>query len=317
MSTSKPSPIVIGSPVLILVGPTAIGKTALSLTLADRYECEIVSVDSMQVYRYMDIGTAKPSLEEQERVAHHLIDIVDPDKQFDAAQFVKYALAAIDLITGAGKIPLLTGGTGMYLKALLKGLFDFETSSDPSVRENLANRLEKEGPAKLFDQLREVDPVTADRIHPNDTQRLLRAMEIYMMSGKPWSEYLKDQPAPPVIFNRLMQIGLTCDRQQLYERIEQRSKIMIQEGLIEEVEGLRKMGYTSDLTSMQSIGYRHANNYIDGLWDMDEMMRLLVRDTRRYAKRQLTWFGNDPKLKWFERNAAEDVIQIIDTWLNG
>lgn len=317
MIESKSGIVVIDTPVLILVGPTAIGKTALSLMLAERYGCEIISVDSMQVYRYMDIGTAKPSPEEQEKVAHHLIDMVDPDGQFDAAQFVKYAIQAINLIISAGKIPLLTGGTGMYLKALLKGLFSFETASDQAVRKDIALRLEKEGHSSLFAMLRKVDPETAARIHPNDTQRLLRALEIFLVSGKPWSEHLKDQPEPPVQFNKLLQIGLTCDRRLLYDRIEKRSKLMLDAGLIREVEGLREMGYTSDLTSMQSIGYRHVNNFIDGVWDHDKMMRLLIRDTRRYAKRQLTWFGNNSDLQWVDRNAAKDIIQITDNWLNG
>lgn len=301
---------------LILIGPTAIGKTALALELADRFRCEIVSVDSMQVYRYMDIGTAKPSLEEQKRVVHHLIDIVNPDVQFDAAQFVKHALSVIDKIVRRGKIPLLTGGTGLYLKALIHGIFDHESTGNESIRKDLAKQLENDGNLKLFEQLQKVDPDTASRIHPNDTQRLLRALEIYLVSGCPWSAHLQNQPTLPVRFNKILQLGLTSDRQLLYERIEERSRHMIQAGLIQEVEGLRKMGYTSDLSSMQSIGYRHINNYIDGVWDMDKTLRLLMRDTRRYAKRQMTWFGNDPVLQWFDRNKVTDVVEYTDKWLN-
>jgi len=313
---SKDIQKIIDSPVLVLIGPTAIGKTALALELADRFCCEIVSVDSMQVYRYMDIGTAKPSLEEQERVVHHLIDMVDPDAQFDAAQFVKHALTAIDVIVSKGKVPLLTGGTGMYLKALIHGMFESELATNLTIRQNLVEQLESDGKVKLFDQLQDVDPETASRIHQNDTQRLLRALEIYLVSGKPWSEHLQGQSIPPVKFKKILQIGLTCDRKILYERIEERSRLMMQAGLIEEVEGLREMGYSSELSSMQSIGYRHGNNYLAGVWDMDETMRLLMRDTRRYAKRQMTWFGNNPALQWFDRNKSTDVLGITDKWLN-
>ncbi len=316
MTVNKNTQVFIDSPVLVLIGPTAIGKTALSLEFATRFHCEIISADSMQVYRHMDIGTAKPSAEEQERVAHHLIDIVDPDEQFDTAQFVQQSLSAIDSIVSNGNIPLLTGGTGLYLKALFHGLFDHEISVDDAVRSDLARRLENEGNLELYTQLQEIDPETAFRIHPNDTQRLLRALEIYLVSGRPWSQHLQEQPSPPVQFNKLLQIGLTCERELLYQRIEKRSIQMMQDGLIQEVEGLRKMGYKSVLSSMQSIGYRHANNYIDGICDLDETKRLLLRDTRRYAKRQMTWFRNDPAIQWFDRKATDDVVKTTDKWLN-
>lgn len=316
MSKNERKQIIVDSPVLILIGPTAIGKTALSLELADAFQCEIVSVDSMQVYKHMDIGTAKPSALEMEKVRHHLINIVDPDEQFDAAQFVKRALESIDLIINKGRIPLLTGGTGMYFKALLEGLFDFESSAEESVRKELVNQLEQEGRLVLHKKLQEIDPDTAKRVHPNDTQRLLRALEIYRVSGKPWSEHLKMQPSPPVKFNKLFQIGLNCDRSVLYKRIEKRSMQMIEQGLFDEVEGLRKMGYSQSLASMQSIGYKHANNYISGVWNLEETISLLLRDTRRYAKRQLTWFGSIPEIQWFERDAAKDILKLTNDWLN-
>ncbi|HER63527.1 MAG TPA: tRNA (adenosine(37)-N6)-dimethylallyltransferase MiaA, partial [Desulfobacteraceae bacterium] len=253
MTPDKNSQVIIDAPVLVLVGPTAIGKTALSLELADRFHCEIVSVDSMQVYRYMDIGTAKPSAAEQGRAVHHLIDIVNPDHHFDAAQFVRHALAAVDSIIKAGRIPLLTGGTGMYLKALLHGLFDFDTAAHKTVRRDLARQLVDKGNQQLYEQLLQVDPETASRIHPNDVQRLLRALEIFLVSGQPWSDHLRDQSSAPVQFKNIRLFGLNCDRRLLYERIENRSRQMLKDGLIREVEGLREMGYTSSLLSMQSI----------------------------------------------------------------
>lgn len=271
----------------------------------------------MQVYRYMDIGTAKPSLEERRGIPHHLIDIVNPDEQFDAAQFVDSALRSINTIIEKNKIPLMTGGTGLYLKALIHGLFDQKGTTDQTVRDELSERLQEEGHEKLYAWLGEVDPATAARIHSNDTQRLLRALEIFLVSGKSWSEHLEEQQAqPPVNFTKILQIGLHCDRDVLYGRIERRSKQMINEGLIQEVEGLRKMGYKSSLTSMQAIGYRHINNYLDGTWDMDKTLRLLVRDTRRYAKRQLTWFGNNPDIEWYDRNNPDLVVQKTESWLN-
>jgi len=310
-------PEVISSPVLVLIGPTAIGKTELSLNIAERFNCEIISVDSMQVYRYMDIGTAKPSVLERRGIPHHLIDIIEPDGQYDASTFRHDALQAIEHITKLGKIPLLTGGTGLYLKALLEGLFSFAGTESAHVRKKLLSRLESEGRDQLYHELQEIDTLTASRIHKNDTQRLLRALEIYYLTGKPWSVLLQEQGEPQVQFNRIFQAGLSCDRQVLCDQIAQRSEIMLQGGLIQEVEKLQDMGYTSDLSSMQSIGYRHANNYISGQWDMDETRRLLVRDTRRYAKRQMTWFGKDTSLTWFDRQDHDNLYQSVDKWLAG
>lgn len=310
-------PTVITTPVLVLIGPTAIGKTDLSFKLAERCDCEIISMDSMQVYRHMDIGTAKPSPAEQNRIVHHLIDIVDPDEQFNAARFVTEALQAIQAITARGKNPLLTGGTGLYLKALLEGLFDFAgTGENDRVRRELILLLQEKGSTHLFNRLREIDPETAARIHPNDTQRLIRALEIYRLTGRPWSQLMQKQPSPPVRFERILQIGLGCDRQELYERIAQRTQQMLEQGFIREVENLRKMGYRAELPSMQSIGYRHINAYIDGRWDMEETVRLLVRDTRRYAKRQMTWFGKAPAIRWFERDQGDEVLRLTENWLN-
>lgn len=314
---SKKSLQEISSPVLVLVGPTAIGKTDLSLKIAEHFHCEIISVDSMQVYRYMDIGTAKPSHEERRGIPHHLIDIIDPDCQYDASMFRDDALKAVTSITGRGKVPLLTGGTGLYLKALTEGLFNVSIKEDIKVRENLKERLKAEGNERLYDELREIDILTASRIHKNDTHRLLRALEIFYSTGITWSSYLQKNNESPVQFNKIFKVGLTCDRQLLYDRIEQRSEQMLEGGLIQEVEKLHDMGYTPELSSMQSIGYRHVNNFLSGRWDMDETKRLLVRDTRRYAKRQLTWFGRDSSMNWHDREDQEGVCISIEKWLSG
>lgn len=301
---------------LVLVGPTAVGKTGLALDMAERFNCEIISMDSMQVYRLMDIGTAKPGREELLRVPHHLIDIIDPDRQYSAARFVEDALAAIARITAAGRVPLLTGGTGLYLKALTQGLFDAPDAAHQSaVRRELLDRLRREGRQRLYRQLREIDPETAGRIHPNDTHRLIRALEVYRLSGRPWSENIRRQQGPPVILANVLQIGLTCDRRRLYGRIGLRTRRMMEGGLVREVEMLREMGYSPELPSMQAIGYRHVNNLIDGRWDLEETERTLVRDTRHYAKRQMTWFSRMQSIKWYERDERQHILHDAGQWL--
>ena len=311
------SPRSVDCPVIVLVGPTAIGKTALSLQLVERFDCEIISMDSMQVYRHMDIGTAKPSPEEQALVPHHLIDILNPDEQYDAARFVSDALAAIDSVADRKRTVLLTGGTGLYQKALFDGLFA-AMPTDQEVRSQLQVRLEEEGRGALHAELCRVDPVSGARVHKNDTQRLLRGLEIYWSSGRTWSELLQEQEVEGqgILFNRVYQVALSCDRDELYQRIELRSKMMIDQGLIEEVIKLRAMGYSPELPSMQSIGYRHANNLLSGQWDRETMMKHLIRDTRRYAKRQMTWFTKSRTLNWFNRREKELVIERIASCLS-
>lgn len=307
----------INTPILVLLGPTAVGKTALSLELAERYSCEIVSVDSMQVYRFMDIGTAKPSPAERQQVHHHLIDIVDPDEQYNSAHFVRDALVAIKAIAVAGKIPLLTGGTGLYLKAMTEGLFSLEGSESETIRDHLTAKLKEEGGREiLFQELLTVDPHSAGRIHINDTQRLVRALEIYRSTGKTWSAHLQEHKETGARFANMLQIGLTCERQILYERIEQRATVMLDNGLLDEAEKLQNMGYGPDLPSMQAIGYKHANNYLAGEWNLDETIQLLMRDTRRYAKRQMTWFSKNKAIKWFARDDHHGVHQAVATWLS-
>jgi tRNA dimethylallyltransferase len=304
------------SPVIVLIGPTAVGKTALSLSIAEQFGCEIISVDSMQIYRYMDIGTAKASTEERQMVPHHLIDIVDPDEEYDVSCFIRDALRACEEITARSRIPLLTGGTGLYLKALLEGLSDME-KIDPGVRQALRETLEREGHRKLYERLMECDPLTARRIHPNDTHRLLRALEIYQSTGVAWSEHTLKNPATPVepAFANVCKIGLACEREVLYRRINERVRQMVEEGLLDEVRHLLKLGYGPELKSMQSIGYRHMLNFLDGSWAWEESVSLLARDTRRYAKRQFTWFGRDRKIQWFESGQEKEISGAVRSFL--
>jgi tRNA dimethylallyltransferase len=304
----------IDCPVIVLVGPTAVGKTELSFRLAAQCNCEIISMDSMQVYRGMDIGTAKPSIQEQAAVPHHLIDIADPDEQYDAARFVADALAAMEKIAACRKTVLLTGGTGLYLKALFAGLFEV-LPANTSIRERLQARLAEEGRAALHAELCRIDPAAGARIHPNDTQRLLRGLEIFQTSGRTWTELIKEQQQAgqdrTAMFSRVYQAGLHCDKAELHERIARRSCAMLDSGLIEEVKRLRLAGYSPELTSMQAIGYRHVNKFLDNKLGRTEMLEQLIIDTRKYAKRQMTWFSANKELRWFALEEQELLINEI------
>lgn len=304
-------------PVVAIVGPTAIGKTALSLELAREFNCEIISVDSMQVYKYMDIGTAKIRPEEMGGIPHHLIDVVLPDEDYDAARFVQDCSREIQEISGRGRLPLLAGGTGLYLKALTEGLFE-EIPSSEDIRTILKQRLVSEGSSKLHEELEVCDPASARRIHPNDTNRIIRGLEIFLASGVPWSEHLLRQnlDGRKGAIGNILQIGLTCDRQLLYERINLRSRLMVEGGLKGEVLQLFDMGFHKNLQPMQSIGYKHMVNYLNKTWSFDEMLEFLRRDTRRYAKRQYTWFNGIRGIEWFDVKDVRGIVERIAAWLS-
>ena len=310
---------------LILCGPTAVGKTELSLQIAERFSCEIISVDSMQVYRYMDIGTAKPTPAEKARIPHYLIDIVDPDDDYTLGRFVEDGGEAIRTIGNHGNIPLLAGGTGLYFRGLLEGVFDeFAYAADcdaagggekiKPLKQDLRTRLQKEGNEVLYRELAEVDPETAERIHPNDTQRLLRGLEIFYATGMPWSRHLAKQRKQTPQY-RALKIGLSRPRQELYERINQRVRLMAEQGLLAEVEKLLAMGYDRNLKAMQAIGYRHMLNFLDGIWTWEQALQLLARDTRHYAKRQFTWFNSDPEIIWHDVHEKDNIFQNIENFL--
>ncbi len=314
----KAEETVFSIPILVLVGPTAVGKTELSLHIAEEFGFEIISMDSMQVYRYMDIGTAKATLDERKRIPHHLIDIVDPDASYDAACFRRDALQSIKDIESRGKKPLITGGTGLYLERLLYGIFS-EIPSDSIIRKELEKQIITDGSEKLHKELAQFDKPSAERIHPNDKQRLLRAYEIWQITGKPWSEHLREQAVQHkkerARFAHLLQIGLTRSREQLYQRINKRSALMLQAGLEEEVRGLLERGFSPQLQSMQSIGYRHINEYFAGKYSKETMLELLARDTRRYAKRQYTWFNKNKEIEWLNVKEDKKIMAQIKLWL--
>jgi tRNA dimethylallyltransferase len=294
--------------VAALVGATAVGKTAVALALAQQLGAEIVNADSLQVYRELDIGTAKPSLEERARVPHHLIDVADPPESYDAARFCREGRAVLDDLSRRGVPPLVVGGTGLYLKALLGGLFA-EGEPAPGVRDRVRQELASLGLPALYARLIHLDPATASRLHPHDTYRIVRALEVMAATGKPLSEFIQAhrfQDAP----YEVLKLGLELSREDLYRRIELRVELMLEAGWLDEIEGLLNR-YPPDLKPLQALGYRHLINYLTGRWSWDEALTFLTRDTRRYAKRQLTWFGSDAAVRWFNPDQIEEMAAAL------
>ncbi|MEW9033402.1 MAG: tRNA (adenosine(37)-N6)-dimethylallyltransferase MiaA [Planifilum fimeticola] len=293
-------------PLLVIVGPTAVGKTSLSLSLAGAFRGEIVSGDSMQVYRHMDIGTAKVTAEEREKIPHHLIDIVDPDHPFTVEEYQRLAREAIEDIQRRGRLPILVGGTGLYIQSVTHGYLLPGVEGNPELREKLHRFADEEGNEKLWEKLKAVDPETAVRLHPNDRRRIIRALEVYEGTGIPFSK-LQRKSSPRY---DMLWIGLTMSRERLYERINRRVDRMMAEGLVEEVEALRNKGYHRDLTSMQALGYKEIMMYLDGEISREEAVEAIKRGTRKYAKRQLSWFRRIPEIHWFDVNKPESAEEI-------
>ena len=299
--------------IIVICGATGIGKTSVGIELAQKFGGEIISADSMQIYRYMDIGTAKPTPAELAQVQHHMIDIVDPDEDYDAVQFSRQARDRIAEIAKRGRVPFIVGGTGLYIKALLHGLFQSKPV-DPKIRNRLKIEAEKNGSQAFHERLQQVDPDTAGRLHPNDSYRILRALETIESTGKSISELHQEHGFEDDPYTAL-KIGLQMDRRKLYERIDKRVDLMIEAGLVEEVKKLLRMGYTADLKSMQSIGYRHVVEYLQDKVQWDECIRTLKRDTRRFAKRQFTWFGADQQIQWYQPGQLNEMIQQTEVFL--
>ena len=300
-------------PVLVICGPTGIGKTAVAIAAAETFGGEIISADSMQVYRYMDIGTAKPSIEERARSPHHLIDVVDPDDDFDAARFSQTAREIAVAIVRRSAVPIVAGGTGLYIKAMLYGLFRAEPP-DPLTRQRLRQEAAEKGSEALHRRLAEIDAPAADRIHSHDTFRIIRALETASATGEPITDHHRRHGFRESPF-RVMKIGLDMDRPALYDRINRRVDAMIDAGLLDEVRGLQSRGYGGDLKSMQSLGYRHMAAFTSGLLTWEEAVRTMKRDTRRFAKRQLTWFRADKEIVWSAPDNIRALFPKIDAFL--
>lgn len=290
---------------IILLGPTAAGKSKLAVSLAREIKGEIISADSMQVYRGMDIGTAKLSLEEQQEIPHYLINVRGPDQEWTVSDFVREAQISKSKIQSKGKLPIIVGGTGLYLWALLKGFSFPIAAANKEIRE----RLEKEPLSALYALLSTVDPKSAEKIHRNDKKRIIRALEVYELTGKPITE-LQRAEARELRAENMTLIGLTLPREQLYQRIEERVDQMIEKGLIEEVKDLLAKGYSKDLSSFQALGYKEAVEYLDGKWTREQMIVELKKRTRNFARRQMTWFKRFKNVKWFE--PPFDTKAILD-----
>ncbi len=291
---------------LCLLGPTAVGKTEIAIQLAQHFDAEIVSVDSRQIYRQMDIGTAKPTPEERQTAPHHLIDCVDVSQPFTVADYQSLADAAIADIQSRGKQVLLVGGAGLYFRAIVDGLFE-GPGADPSLRERLETEAAQRGVNTLHERLRTCDPISAERIHPNNVVRVIRALEVYELTGTPMSEHQQqwqqgEQRYPFTAF------CLTMSRALLYSRIERRVDVMLANGLIAEVESLLAAGYARDSAALRSFGYRELIDYLDGKCTYLEAVEQLKQNTRRFAKRQLTWFRKDTRIEWVDRNSTPDIV---------
>lgn len=294
---------------LVLVGPTAVGKTELSLQLAKTWHAEIISGDSMQVYRGMDIGTAKASSEQLESIPHHLIDILDPDEPFSVSDFQRLCRQAEQQIRMKGKLPFIVGGTGLYIQSVIYDYEFHEGGADEAFRLEMKQFAEQHGVQALHDRLREVDPKSAERLHPNDTRRVIRALEIARQTGATMTEQLSRQTRTSPY--ELCIIGLTMERTLLYERIEKRVDMMLEQGLVEEVQQLLAAGYHESLISMQGLGYKEIVLYLRGQLSLEEAVALIKRDTRRFAKRQLSWFRRMPEINWVDVTDANNYRHLI------
>ena len=307
-------------PVVVMVGPTAVGKSRVAIEVAKAFETEVLTADSRQVYRGMDVGTDKPLPEERQGVPHRLIDLVNPDDSFNAGVYRRRALDEIERLYRDRRLPLVVGGTGLYVRTILKGLCD-APPTDPIVRAALRQEAKDQGHDRLYARLVAVDPVAAARLHPRDESKVLRALEVYQLSGRRMSEFQQEHGFAERPFSALI-IGLNRDRAALYRRIEERIDWQLAHGLIEETEQLLAQGYQRDSAAMKGLGYRQVAEHLAGEYDAAEMVRRFKRDTRHFSKRQMTWFRKEPGIQWLmieesepARHTAELVIGQVDRFL--
>lgn len=299
-------------PLIIITGPTAVGKTALSVRLAKAIGGEIISADSMQVYRHMDIGSAKIKKEEMDGVPHYLIDVLDPEEEFNVTVFQKMAKEAVEEIYSHGHIPIVAGGTGFYIQALLYDIDFTENGEDTSIRMELEKLGQERGAEYLHNLLRDIDPDSAEEIHENNLKRVIRAIEYYRQTGERISEHNKREREKKSPYDFLYYV-VNTDRARLYERIDRRVDLMLDQGLVEEVMHLKDMGLTRDMVSMQGLGYKEILDYLQGICTLEEAIYVLKRDTRHFAKRQITWFKRERDVRWLnlpDFNNDLDQVQL-------
>lgn len=307
-------------PLFIVVGPTATGKTSIGIELSKRLNGEIISADSAQIYKGMDIGTAKPSMAERAGIVHHMIDIITPDTPYSVACYQKDALDCIHHVIEKGKIPIVVGGTGLYINAITYPMTFANSSGDPQIRNKWDDYAKGHGVDALHSALQERDPETANRLHPNDVKRVVRALEVFESTGKPFSAHRSSYQNAESEFNICI-VGLTMDREKLYARIEQRVDEMMTNGLLSEVESLTRQ-YSTNFLAFQALGYKEIIAYIQKECSLDESVSVLKRNTRRYAKRQLTWFNRDKRIHWHDVgnvetcvNLADEIVSLLDVTL--
>lgn len=295
--------------VLAIVGPTASGKTTLSILLAEKLHGEIISADSRQIYRLLNIGTAKPAPEELKRIRHHFIDIFDPDQEYNAAEYGQHAREKIEKLLQQGVKPIIIGGSGLYIRAIIDGFFD-GPGKDPEIREKLEREAKESGAQLLFEKLKRVDPVSAAKMDATKVRRVVRALEVYYATGKPISDLHSIQESKASF--EVLQYGLEWERRTLYDRINQRVDEMVEKGLVEEVRELIARGYLSGMNALNTVGYKEAFDFIEGKLTKEEMVRLIKQNTRHFAKRQLTWFRADKRIRWITVNEKTNWNEIAE-----
>ena len=295
--------------IIVIVGPTGSGKTKLSLMLAELLNSEIISADSRQIFKFLDIGTAKPTKEELKRVKHHLIDKINPDQDYNASKFAADAEQIIKEIFEQKKIPIVVGGSGLYIKALIDGIAE-SADTNSELREELLTLRKKKGNEYLYNELKKVDDVSAEKMLPQNWKRVIRALEVYKLTGKPiWMHYQNQQIERKFSFK---QIGLNWKREELYNNIENRVDKMIEDGFIDEVKSILNMGYSRNLNALNTVGYKEIIEYLDNKISLERAIELIKRNTRRYAKRQMTWFNADKRIEWYNINNEDDFKNLAE-----
>lgn len=300
---------------IILSGPTAVGKTALSIALAEKVNGSIISADSMQIYKYMDIGSAKITKEEMKGVKHYLVDVLLPEEEFNIVRFQQMAKDALDEIYKEGKIPIVVGGTGFYIQSLIYDINFDHQDADDAYRKELEDFALQHGNEALHDRLKEIDPISYDTIHANNVKRVIRALEYYHLTGDPISEHNENERQKESPYN-FAYFVLTDDRATIYERIDSRVDVMLEQGLLEEVKRLKDMGYHKKMVSMQGLGYKEILDYLDGVYSLEEAIYIIKRETRHFAKRQLTWFKRERQICWIDKSKySHDENKMLDDML--
>lgn len=301
---------------IVVAGPTASGKTGLAIEIARAINGEIVGADSMQIYKYMDIGAAKPTAEERSQAVHHMIDFLEPDDEYSVADYTEQAHKVIAEIASRGKVPVMCGGTGLYINSVVDDVTFGEFDTDYAMRAELEELAKREGAEKLLEILAEFDEESAKKLHPNNLRRIIRAIEFYRVTGVPISEHQRMTKERDSRYEPLM-LCVSWDREVLYERINRRVDIMLDEGLLDEVRGLMDKGYTKELNSMKGIGYKEVMDYLDGAISYEEMVETVKQSSRRYAKRQLTWFRRDERIHWLNAdNALDEAMELVKKFIS-